>query len=56
MLFTVDFSILINKNFKTIHTAFIHEETVSACMDVAEGIKSEIPENKQHHVYIFIEE
>lgn len=56
MLFSVDFSIQINQSFCTIHTAFIHAESVSECMDVAEEIKEELPQNKQQHVHIFIEQ
>lgn len=55
MLYSVDFSILVNECFSTIHTAFIHATTVSECKDLAEDIKVKLPENKNHHVHIFIE-
>lgn len=56
MLFSVDFSIQINQNFCTVHTAFIHADSVSECMVEAEEIKETLSVNKKHKVHIFIEQ
>lgn len=56
MLFTVDFSIKVNGLFSTIYTAFIDALTVSECKQKAEYIKEKLPENKHHHVHVFIEQ
>ncbi|MGD6845260.1 hypothetical protein ACQCVH_22410 [Bacillus infantis] len=56
MLFSVDFDIRINESFCTVHTAFVPAESVSECMDIAEGMKETIPANKDHYVHIFIEQ
>ncbi|MEH7122082.1 hypothetical protein V7127_02435 [Bacillus sp. JJ1773] len=56
MLFSVDFSIQLNGDFHTIHSAFIHAENVTECKKMAEKIKGELPENKHYHVHIFIGE
>jgi len=54
MLFEVDFALRINGNYQTIHTAFVAADSVSECMDKAEGIRDELPQSKNQHVHIFI--
>lgn len=56
MLFSVDFSILVNETFHTVHWAFIPADSVSECREVAREMKDSIPESKNHHVHIFIEQ
>jgi hypothetical protein len=55
MVYPVDFSIKINGNFQTIHKAFIFADSVSECRDKAEDMCNDLPQNKNHHVHIFIE-
>lgn len=55
MLYSVDFSIKINGDFHTIHTAFIHAESVSRCNDLAKNIKADLLGNKNQNIHIFIE-
>lgn len=54
MLFEVDFSIKISESFSTIHTAFIHAQSVSECQGEAETIRDTLPQIKEHQVHIFI--
>lgn len=56
MLFHVDFALKINSDFQIVHKAFIFAESVSDCQDKAEVIRDQLPQNKHHHVHIFIEE
>jgi hypothetical protein len=56
MVFEVDFSLKINGNFFEIHKALIFASSVSECQDKAEIMRNELPENKNHHIHIFIEE
>jgi hypothetical protein len=55
MIFPVDFAIKINDSFCTVHTALIYAQSVSECQDKAEEIRESLPQNKKHHVHIFIE-
>jgi hypothetical protein len=55
MLYHVDFAIKINDSFQVVHKAFIFAESVSECQDKAETMREKLPQNKQHHVLIFID-
>jgi hypothetical protein len=55
MVYPVNFSIKINESFCTVQTALIFADSVSECMDKAEGVKETLPQYKKHHVHIFIE-
>lgn len=54
MLFEVDFSIKVNDSFCTVHTAFIHAQSVSECQFQAESIRDSLQQYKQHQIHIFI--
>lgn len=56
MLFEVDFSIKVNDSFCTVHKQFIFAQSVSECQEQAEEILETLPQQKSHHVYIFIED
>jgi hypothetical protein len=55
MVYPVNFSIKINESFCTVQTALIFADSVSECMDKAEGVKETLPQFKKHHVHIFID-
>jgi hypothetical protein len=55
MLYEVDFAIKLNGSFSTVHTEYIFAHSVSECQDRAEEILQDLPQNKNHHVHIFIE-
>lgn len=54
MLFEVDFSIKVNESFCTIHTAFIHAQSVSDCRYQAEEIRDSLHQSKRNQIHIFI--
>lgn len=54
MLYEVDFSIKFNDSFNTIHTAFIHAQSVSECQGEAKAIRATLPQIKEHQIHIFI--
>lgn len=52
MLFSVDFSIRVNGNFRTVHTELIFANSVSECKRVAKEISNTL---QHENIHIFID-